>query len=102
MERVALFLLCLLFIVLGWPFLKRLGIEVDEALVASGIYKRAVAWYSMRLFRHQLPLMELSYLGALKTWIVAPIFAVWGPGPVSLRLPSAPLARARLQRSGTC
>jgi len=89
MERVALLLLCLLFIVLGWPFLKRLGIEVDEALVASGIYKRAVAWYSMRLFRHQLPLMELSYLGALKTWIVAPIFAVWGPGPVSLRLPSA-------------
>jgi hypothetical protein len=85
---VALVALILLFIALGWPFVTRLGIEVDEALVGNGIYDRGAPWYSWRIGDYEIPVMLLTYLGALKTWFYNGIFAVWDPGPVSLRLPT--------------
>ncbi len=88
-ERLLLFALCASFVALGWPFLKGMGIEVDEAIVGSGLYQRAVAAYSRHVFKHAIPVMLLSYLGALKAWICAGVFAIWPPGPVSLRLPFA-------------
>jgi Dolichyl-phosphate-mannose-protein mannosyltransferase len=90
-ERILLFVLCAAFVALGWPFLKRMGIEVDEAMVGSGIYERAAPWYSWHIFRRDIPVMLISYLGALKSWICAAVFAIWAPGPVSLRLPTAML-----------
>ncbi len=71
-----------------------MGIEVDEALVGSGLYGRAAAWYSWRLFGHEIPVMQLSYLGALKTWLYAPVFAIWDPSGISLRLPTALMGAA--------
>jgi hypothetical protein len=88
--------LILLFIALGWPFVTRLGIEVDEALVGNGIYERAAPWYSWHLFGHEIPVMLLYYLGALKTWMYNGIFAIWPPGPVSLRLPMVLIAAASI------
>jgi 4-amino-4-deoxy-L-arabinose transferase-like glycosyltransferase len=64
------------------------GIEVDEALIANGIYERGAALYSWHFGGFEIPLMILSYLGALKTWIYNGIFAVWKPSPLSLRLPA--------------
>ncbi len=79
--------LVLLFIIACWPFMKRLGIEVDEALLGNGIYEHGAAWYSWHLFGLDLPVMLLSYVGALKTWLYNPWFLVWPPGALSLRLP---------------
>lgn len=80
-------LACALFFALGWPFVRRLGVEVDEALIANGIYARGVPLFSWKIGGADIPLMILSYLGALKTWIFLPIFAVWEPDATSLRLP---------------
>lgn len=83
-------------VALGWPFVKRLGIEVDEALIAAGIYERAAPWYSWRIAGGELPIMMLTYLGALKTWMYNAVFAIWAPGQVSLRLPTLLIAAAAL------
>lgn len=89
LHAAALLALCILFSVIAWPFLKRMGIEVDEALAGSGIYTGLNPVYSWHLSRrHEMPVMILSYLGALKTWICAPGLLLWGAGPVTLRLPT--------------
>jgi hypothetical protein len=88
-DAFLLFALCAAFVALGWPFLKRMGIEVDEALVGNGLFGRVLAWYSWRVFGHEIPVMLLSYLGALKNWLYAPIFAIWDPSVISVRLPTA-------------
>ncbi len=80
--------LVLAFLLVAWPFVKRMGIEVDEAMVTAGIYERTAPWYSWHLFGQEIPIMLLTYLGAVKTWLLNPIFAIWGPGPISLRLPT--------------
>lgn len=84
----ALCALIFLFLALGWPFVTRLGIEVDEALVGNGIYERGAPWYSWRVGEYEIPVMLLPYLGALKTWLYNAIFTVWAPGPAPLRLPA--------------
>jgi hypothetical protein len=85
--RAGLAVLCLWFIASGWPFMRRLGIEVDEALVGNGIYERAAPVYSWRLFGHEIPVMLMSYVGSMKAWIYNGIFLVTPPGPLALRLP---------------
>jgi hypothetical protein len=77
-ERGALAAILLLFIFTAVLFISRPGIEADEALVTSP------ALYSW----HSIPLMDMSYLGALKSWFYLSLFSVVKPGAVSLRLPT--------------
>jgi hypothetical protein len=79
--------LCALFIASGALFIRRLGIQNDEVLFASGLYEPLEYRFGIRLFHHRVPLMLLSYLGATKTWFYAVWFKVWPPGAVSLRVP---------------
>lgn len=88
--------LMVLFVAAGWPLMKGLGIEADEAMIGDGIYERAGVVYSWRLFGHEVPVMLISYLGALKTWIYNALFAMWPPGPLSLRLPMMLVGAATL------
>ena len=67
--------------------MKQLGIEVDEAMIGNGIYERAAPWYSWHFGENEIPVMLITYLGALKAWIYSGLFLIWAPGPVSLRLP---------------
>src|SRR3974390_2291498 len=67
---------CSFFVLAGLAFLPLLGIEADEALFANILYKPHGGGYTYRLGGAELPLMVLSYLGALKSWIYGPIF--WG------------------------
>ncbi len=76
--RAALAAVLLLFIVTAMLFVSRAGIEADEALVANP------ALYSW----HHIPLMEMSYLGTLKSWFYLALFAFVRPGAVSLRTPT--------------
>jgi hypothetical protein len=85
--RAALAGIVLLFIVSAMLFVTRLGIEADEAMIANGIYARAAPWYAWTFGDFELPIMLINYLGALKTWLYAGVFAIWAPAAVSLRLP---------------
>ncbi len=77
-ERRALAAILLLFIATALLFVTRPGIEADEALVANP------ALYSW----HSVPLMEISYLGAFKSWFYIALFSFVKPGAVSLRTPT--------------
>jgi len=76
--RAALAAILLLFIATAMLFVSRPGIEADEALVANP------ALYSW----HHVPLMLMSYMGALKAWFYLALFNLVAPGPLSLRLPT--------------
>jgi len=77
-ERGALAAILVLFIASALLFVSRPGIEADEALVANP------ALYSW----HSIPLMDMSYLGALKSWFYLSLFSFVKPGAVSLRVPT--------------
>src|SRR5579863_424652 len=76
--RGALAAILLLFIATALLFVSRPGVEADEALVVNG------AIYSW----HHIPLMLMSYMGALKAWFYLVLFDVVRPSPVSLRVPT--------------
>ncbi len=68
----------LLFIFSAMLFVARPGIEADEALVAN---PAIFSW-------HGVPLMLMSYVGALKAWFILALFTIAKPGAVSLRTPT--------------
>jgi 4-amino-4-deoxy-L-arabinose transferase-like glycosyltransferase len=78
---------CLLFFLTGCALLSILGIEDDEALFANGIFKPYAVAYKYPWGRNGLPVMLMSYLGALKSWIYRPIFQAFGVGVWAMRLP---------------
>jgi hypothetical protein len=71
----------------GLAFIPLLGIESDEALFANVFYTPRSGGYAYRIGHAELPLMMLSYLGTLKSWIYRPIFKVFGMGATSARVP---------------
>jgi 4-amino-4-deoxy-L-arabinose transferase-like glycosyltransferase len=78
---------CLLFFLTGCAFVSILGIQNDEALFANGIFKPYAVAYKYPWGRNGLPLMLMSYLGTLKSWISRPIFQRFGTGVWALRVP---------------
>ena len=78
---------CLLFLLSGSAFVSRLGIQNDEALFANGIFKPYAVAYIYPYGRSGLPLMLMSYLGTLKSWIYRPIFQAFGTGVSAMRIP---------------
>ncbi|MEO8098967.1 MAG: glycosyltransferase family 39 protein [Acidobacteriota bacterium] len=96
MTHALMVLLAASFVATGMLFIPRLGIEVDEAIVAGGIYAHGSPWYSWHIGQDELPIMLLSYLGALKTWMYNLLFLVVTPRPMSLRLPTLLLAAGSL------
>ncbi len=61
------------------------GVQTDEALFAAPLLspKSAAAWVF-----DQVPIMQMTYLGSLKTWLYALVFDVFGTGVYSLRVPT--------------
>jgi len=94
--HLALFGVAVVFILSAMLFGKHLPIEADETLIANGIYARGAPIYSWKIGATELPIMMLSYVGALKTWLYNGVFEIWKPGPVSLRLPMVLVAAAAL------
>ncbi len=84
--RGALAAIVLLFIAAAMLFVSRPGIEADEALVAN---PAIFSW-------HHVPLMLMSYMGALKAWFYLALFDIVKPGPVSLRTPTVVLGAAAI------
>jgi len=76
-----------LFVLIGFALLPQAGIEDDEALNVSGVYAHGFIAHAVEIFGLRIPIMLMSYYGALKSWIYAPIFEFWTPSPTSLRTP---------------
>ncbi len=85
--RLAALAACLLFFVTGSAFVSHLGVQNDEALFANGIFKPYAVAYSLHLGHSSLPVMLMSYLGTLKSWVYRPIFQLFGTGVPAMRLP---------------
>ena len=88
----AAILLCALFIAAALPWIDKPGIQTDEALFAAGIYPPFDPHSVVHIFKHDYPLMEMSYVGALKARLWALIFKLWPPSPASVRSPSVLLS----------
>jgi 4-amino-4-deoxy-L-arabinose transferase-like glycosyltransferase len=75
------------FVTLGCGLVPYIGVQTDEALFGAAVYQQTGVMEGFRAFGHHIPTMSMSYLGALKTWLYAPIFALWPPSPWSIRVP---------------
>jgi hypothetical protein len=87
--RSALFLLLVsaFFACAGIAFIRYPGLQNDEVYFAPPIFVPRTAFYAVRAFGAQIPVMVMSYTGALKTWIYAGVFSVWAPSRWSVRVP---------------
>ena len=77
---------CLFFFCTGRCILTHLGLQNDEALFGAAIFEPRDA-YMIKFAHSGLPIMLMSYLGTLKSWIYAPILSVFGTGVSALRDP---------------
>ncbi|MGE5571110.1 MAG: glycosyltransferase family 39 protein [Rhodospirillales bacterium] len=80
-------LLCLGFVLQGLVFIPYVGIQNDEALFSAALLEPVWIEYKVPILGHMVPVMLMSYLGTLKAWVYAPLFALWPPSPFSLRVP---------------
>ena len=87
MTRVAVFAACLMFILAGLSLIPLLGIQNDEALFAYGIFPPIGGTYVVHWGHSAVPLMIMSYVGALKAWIYRPLFAAFGTSVWVVRVP---------------
>jgi hypothetical protein len=62
----------LLFLLVGYTFINYAGIQTDEALFAGPLF-RSWQFFSIPIGSYNLPLMNMSYNGTLKTWLYAPL-----------------------------
>ena len=66
------------------------GLQYDETLFANAALGNLdgsfVAWETT-VAGYRLPVMLMTYLGAVKAYLYYPIFKFWGPGVVAVRLP---------------
>jgi len=85
--RRGLIATCVAFVAAGMLFVPRLGIETDEAIIANGLYDHGALSYSWNIAGSEVPVMLISYLGALKTWFYKGVFLLAAPRPIVLRLP---------------
>src|SRR5690349_17348634 len=74
-----------IFVALACAVLPYPGIQTDEALFAGTYYQPYEASDGFWAFKHHVPTMLMSYLGALKTWLYYPIFKLFTPSVWSLR-----------------
>lgn len=63
------------------------GIEADEALFAGGIYAPERMAASVELAGRPVATMIMGYIGALKAWLYAPVFGLFGVSVATLRVP---------------
>lgn len=78
---------CIFFFLAGHAFLPLLGIEDDESLFVDAIFHPRAELYSLRLGHSHVPIMLMTYLGALKSLLYGPILRLFGTGIRVLREP---------------
>jgi dolichyl-phosphate-mannose-protein mannosyltransferase len=81
-------LFCAIFVVVGAAWIDRPGLQADECLFAQAIYPPFDEPFDVSIFGQNVPLMLMSYVGALKPRIWDLIFEVWAPSAASVRIPA--------------
>jgi Dolichyl-phosphate-mannose-protein mannosyltransferase len=85
-----------LFLLLGALFIHGAGIQTDEALFAGPLC-RSWQFFSIHAGHHDVPLMNMPYVGALKTWLYAPLLLrTRHPGAGMIRWPVILIGAATL------
>lgn len=72
-----------------------LGVNYDESLFVNAATLRIPGMYLLHSVGG-VPLMVFPYIGALKSWLYTPIFAIFGESPASIRDPMVILTTAGL------
>jgi hypothetical protein len=80
-------LLLLPFLLCGLAMIPYPGPHNDELFFSGPIYQPDAAWYTAEIGSARIPLMVMSYTGALKTWIYQALLYFFIPNKWSLRLP---------------
>jgi hypothetical protein len=80
-------LACGLFITLGVLLIPLAGLQMDEALFGSPLYVNTDNHLWARLGRLDVPVMLMSYLGSVKSFVYLPIFQSLGVNLWTIRLP---------------
>jgi 4-amino-4-deoxy-L-arabinose transferase-like glycosyltransferase len=78
---------CFLFLCSGLVFVSHLGLQNDEALFASADFDPKAAAFFIKTSHYRIPLMLMSYLGTLKSWIYLPVFQAFNTGIAAIRIP---------------
>jgi 4-amino-4-deoxy-L-arabinose transferase-like glycosyltransferase len=76
-----------LFILLGALFIPYAGIQADEALFSTPLFPHIDKDLRLPWLPPHIPMMVMTYVGTLKTWIYWPIMRIFGTGPWAVRLP---------------
>jgi len=76
------------FLFAGTLMLPLLGLEYDEVLFVRPLVSREGALWYADIFKRQVPLMLMTYVGALKTWLFAPLFHIFGYRVSTVRVPT--------------
>lgn len=88
---IAAFLL--VFVIAGIGFIPRLGPQQDEALFTPvALEGQCGQGEGVKVAGVHVPLMLMSYVGALKGWLYKPLFAIWKPSVWSIRMPALLIA----------
>jgi len=85
MKTVLLF--ALLFVFLGILLIPYAGLQADELIFAGPLHGAANQIFATHLLHHVIPLMMMSYLGALKTFVYWPFFWISSASVYAVRFP---------------
>jgi 4-amino-4-deoxy-L-arabinose transferase-like glycosyltransferase len=83
-------ILCSSYLLFSCLHLKRPGLYYDEVLFANaslGNIDHSFVQYEWRVGCIHIPLMLMTFMGAVKAYLYAPIFWYFSPSPIAVRLP---------------
>jgi len=63
------------------------GVQNDEALFGQVLYKPISGAFFINMFGARIPIMLMTYVGCLKSWLYKPIFTLWPSSVPSIRIP---------------
>lgn len=75
--------------------INRPGLQYDESLFVNAATLRIPGMFIAHSIGG-IPLMVFPYIGALKSWLYAPVFSLFGTSPTSIRLPVVLIASLAL------
>lgn len=82
-------------ILLSWDLVQDPGIHFDETLFVNAATLRIPGIFIAHS-SFGVPTMVFAYIGALKSWLYDPIFAIFGTRPATIRMPVVLIASAGL------
>ena len=85
MKTVLVF--ALLFVFLGFVLIPYAGLEADEVIFAQPLHGLINPTFAIRVRHHFVPLMVMSYIGALKSFIYWPLSWIFSSSVYFVRLP---------------